>query len=100
MLLNKASIPVVPLKECRKFYGKYKPISRGQTCAGGYKGRDSCSGDSGGPLQYIATTGRSPRYVLDGIVSYGPTQCGIDGRPAIYTDVKEYVVWILDNMES
>ncbi|XP_044272428.1 phenoloxidase-activating factor 3-like [Tribolium madens] len=99
MILSKVSIPIVPLKECQKLYGKFKPISKGQICAGGYKGRDSCSGDSGGPLQYITSLGPTQRYVQEGIVSYGPSQCGINGRPAIYTDVKEYMSWILDTIE-
>ncbi|KAJ3647659.1 hypothetical protein Zmor_019524 [Zophobas morio] len=98
MILKKVSVPVVRLSACRRAYGKQILHPKKQICAGGHEGKDSCSGDSGGPLQYIAATGGSQRYVQDGIVSYGPKQCGLEDWPGIYTNVKEYMSWILDNI--
>lgn len=58
-------------------------------CAGSRDGRDTCIGDSGGPLtRYIGN-----RRVLVGIVSYG-RGCGIKGLPGIYTRVSKYSPWI------
>jgi len=39
--------------------------------------KDSCAGDSGGPL-YCTYKGETALY---GIVSYGPQECGTDGVP-------------------
>lgn len=49
--------------------------------------KDSCTGDSGGPL---AQSYNGSYYVL-GIVSYGPTACTGNG---IYTRVNAYLDWI------
>lgn len=55
--------------------------------------RDSCGGDSGGPLQ-IQLNGN---YYLIGIVSFGP-QCGRTLLPSVYTRVSFYLDWILENI--
>lgn len=69
-------------------------------CAGGVKGKDSCSGDSGGPLLYVSQNGKKQRYMQQGIVSYGSQDCAIGGYPTIYTKVSYYIDWILDNIHS
>lgn len=58
--------------------------------------KDSCRGDSGGPLMQIANSEYGLRYYLVGIVSYGHRQCGI--APAVYTKVSAYMSFILDEM--
>ncbi|XP_077283554.1 phenoloxidase-activating factor 3-like isoform X2 [Arctopsyche grandis] len=63
-------------------------------CAGGEANKDSCAGDSGGPLMY----NRENRYDLVGIVSSGPSPCGQRDRPAIYTKVFEFKDWILSQL--
>lgn len=42
------------------------------------------------------------KVVQLGIVAAGHSECGqgISGYPGIYTDVKYYMEWILDNMEE
>ncbi|CAG9568533.1 unnamed protein product [Danaus chrysippus] len=62
-----------------------------QICAGGEGGRDTCSGDSGGPLMY-----ETPNHTYEavGIVSYGSRDCGKEGEPAVYTYVYKYLPWI------
>ena len=42
------------------------------------------------------------KVVQLGIVAAGHSECGqgISGFPGIYTDVKFYMDWILDNMEK
>lgn len=34
------------------------------------------------------------RWMIEGIVSFGATQCGTKGLPGIYTRVAPYVAWI------
>lgn len=69
-------------------------------CAGGNKGEDTCSGDSGGPLMDSKLIGAQMRKTVVGIVSFGPGTCGIEDQPAVYTKVSEFLDWILDNMKS
>ncbi|XP_032521806.2 phenoloxidase-activating enzyme-like [Danaus plexippus] len=68
-----------------------EPYPIHQICAGGEGGRDTCSGDSGGPLMYETP---SHRYEAVGIVSYGSRDCGKEGEPAVYTYVYNYLPWI------
>lgn len=58
-------------------------------CAGD-PGYDSCQGDSGGPLIDPITD------TLLGIVSWGPSQCGINSSNAygVYTNVYNLIDWI------
>lgn len=60
--------------------------------------KDSCSGDSGGPLMVEDEINDVYRIVQYGIVSYGPLQCG-SLFPGVYTNVSSYVKWILDNIK-
>jgi len=100
-ILQKLEVPVIPAEECyRMFRQKLRPADT-QICAGGERDKDSCKGDSGGPLYFktIAGTGDrpsedniTPTYVL-GIVSFGSRNCG-SGTPGIYTNVREYMPWI------
>jgi secreted trypsin-like serine protease len=38
------------------------------------------------------------RYVLLGIVSFGPRSCGLANFPGVYTQVSSYIEWILQNI--
>lgn len=62
---------------------------RTMICAGSAKGRDSCNGDSGGPM----TRAQGRERVLVGLVSWG-IGCGLRGKPGIYTRVDAYLAWI------
>jgi len=66
-------------------------LNAGQLCAGGDLGKDTCRGDSGGPLMYF--NGNS--WIIYGIVSIGPKICGQKNFPAIYTKVSYFTDWIL-----
>ncbi|KAK6630239.1 hypothetical protein RUM43_014938 [Polyplax serrata] len=100
-VLLKATLPIVSRPECLRAYKNKVPITDTQICAGGEAGKDSCSGDSGGPLQVIELNHLGePAYVQKGIVSFGPRNCGTEGIPAVYTRVSRYVDWILMNLKN
>ena len=58
-------------------------------------GRDSCKGDSGGPLISTSTNGNT--MYLMGLVAFGTTQCAT-GSPGVYTNVQHYIGWIRQNL--
>lgn len=76
----------------------YKPsgvtLRDTQLCAGGLRGKDTCSGDSGGPLMKRIGS----NYFLFGIVSFGPNKCGTKDVPGVYTNVAKYVDWVERNI--
>ena len=87
--LQKVEVPVVNPEVCQETYTVYnKDIL---LCAGGVPGKDSCGGDSGGPLIYRTFLDR-PWYQI-GIVSYGKRFCG-SSSPAVYTYVPHFISWI------
>lgn len=90
---------MVPKANCTQIYSKYGvALLNSQVCAGGVSKKDSCTGDSGGPLMAPDRTHTEERIVLYGIVSFGPTQCGVGNIPGIYTRVADYIEWISGNI--
>lgn len=91
-------LPYISLEECQPAYNVPKrrvTLWGGQVCAGGEKGKDSCKGDSGGPLMYS----EGSTFEVVGIVSFGPTPCGLENIPGVYTKVFEYLPWIRSNIQ-
>lgn len=83
LLLEKVDVRIISNAECNKQYSSR--ITEGMLCAGDGDGKDSCSGDSGGPL--IAND------VLVGIVSWGG-KCGLNS--GVYTRVSYVQDYIND----
>lgn len=69
-----------------------KGIIGGQLCIGALKKGDTCTGDSGGPVQVIRQNRGCLWYVV-GLTSKG-CSCGTKNTPAIYTRVASYIDWI------
>ncbi|XP_061300346.1 serine protease 33 [Pezoporus flaviventris] len=96
--LQELEVPVLALSTCRRLYGidmgralPPRAIHADMVCAGYAEGqRDTCKGDSGGPLSCRAGGGR---WALAGVVSWGQG-CGVPNRPGVYTRVSAYVTWI------
>lgn len=88
-------------QDCQKAYAADRrvKITEKQICAGGKSKKDSCPGDSGGPMQLPGYVNDDVRYVQQGVVSFGPRECGLEGYPGVYTRVAYYMDWILDNMK-
>jgi len=76
--------------------GKYFDSSM-HTCAGWPEGRkDSCSGDSGGPLICVS---KDNQPVLWGLTSFG-IRCGERNSPGVYARVEKYMNWVAEVVEK
>nr|XP_012292998.1 granzyme K [Aotus nancymaae] len=91
--LQEVTVTVLSRKLCnsQSYYNHDPYISQDMVCAGDAKGqKDSCKGDSGGPLIC--------KGVFHAIVS-GGDQCGVAKKPGIYTLLtKKYQNWIKSNL--
>ncbi|XP_059476937.1 trypsin-1-like [Neocloeon triangulifer] len=88
-ILQKVDIPVVDQKFCTDVWWEVNDIYPYQICAGD-TGKDSCNGDSGGPLYKDG--------VLYGIVSWGSSACGEPDLPGVYTRVSYFRDWIYNQI--
>jgi secreted trypsin-like serine protease len=93
----KVNVDVVPLIMCQSVYRRENLWTK-QLCAGGVEGKDSCNGDSGGPLMKDVTDNINQYFYIAGVVSFGPSRCGTKDKPGVYTKVSEYVDWILETL--
>ena len=59
--------------------------------------KDSCGGDSGGPVVYRPNINSNFHQV--GIVSFGSRICG-KRIPGVYTKISSFLNWIDDNLEE
>jgi len=88
--LLKLEVPVVGRDVCNEFVSYNGDITTDMICAGYKEGvKDSCSGDSGGPL-FVKDDGK---YGLIGIVSFGDG-CAQPDKYGVYTRVASYESWI------
>ncbi|ERL85365.1 serine protease easter isoform X1 [Dendroctonus ponderosae] len=96
----KLEVPVENEEKCFQTYRKaHIRLGASQLCAGGKKGRDSCTGDSGGPLMGVeATAEGNVNWYSVGVVSFGRSPCGLKNWPGVYTKVANYVPWIVSNL--
>lgn len=100
--LRQVGLQVKPQAECRKKVRSAASrggLGAGVICAGAgdLESKDSCSGDSGGPM----TRAQGREQVLVGLVSWG-SGCGMMGRPGIYANITEPAIqkWIKRAMDS
>ncbi|XP_037789183.1 LOW QUALITY PROTEIN: phenoloxidase-activating factor 3-like [Penaeus monodon] len=95
-VLQQVQLPIQELNYCDRLRIAY-PDPRMALCAGG-EGRDTCRGDSGGPLTLDSSDGK--RSFVVGITSLGPKVCGSADTQGIYTNVVFYTPWILETIEE
>lgn len=82
-VLQVVTVPLITTATCQSnYYGS--AISARMICAGA-AGKDTCTGDSGGPLIVNG--------LQVGIVSWGDI-CGQASTPGVYTKVTEFLTWI------
>ncbi|XP_023941049.2 CLIP domain-containing serine protease B4 [Bicyclus anynana] len=101
MVKRKVDIEAVPMDVCRAAL-PYIPESSSQSliCAGGRQGKDSCSGDSGGPLMREVKENYKANWFLYGVTSFGSKRCGSAGIPGVYTRVTVYMDWIRNIVQT
>jgi secreted trypsin-like serine protease len=100
--LHKVEVDVIDQAECKSVYQALQvpdfAIGETEICATSPEGgKDSCFGDSGGPL--IVAAGNDKGYSQVGIVRWGP-QCGNPLYPGVYTRVSSFADWIKQNMSG
>lgn len=88
--LQSTKVPIVNKNECKKEYKKEAEITASMFCASG-KGKDTCSGDSGGGAYYNDT--------LVGITSFG-YGCARANFPGVYTKIPYTRSWIEDTVAA
>ncbi|XP_018324135.1 trypsin 3A1-like [Agrilus planipennis] len=88
-VLQAVSVPVIAQDRCRSMLNLTEEYLTERMLCAGYDegGKDSCSGDSGGPMVANNT--------LIGIVSWG-RGCGRRGSPGVYTNVTDIRQYIRD----
>ncbi|CAL4121453.1 unnamed protein product, partial [Meganyctiphanes norvegica] len=93
-VLQEVEIPVVGQEECDSRHADIPIKPEIEICAAPFDGgRDTCTGDSGGPLLVQV----NKRWAVIGLVSWGPTRCG-SGLPGVYTRVDGFLDWIWDQI--
>jgi len=102
--LQKLNVPLFPGDKCVDVYKSRGGIldPQSQMCAGGEAGKDSCVGDSGSALmrEEKVEFSRLRRWRLLAVVSFGPRKCGTSGVPGVYTRMRHYLDWILENTHA
>lgn len=95
--LRHVQISVVDNPTCKSIFSSYgATINDDILCAGVLAGgKDSCGGDSGGPLMLPL----EKKYYIIGVVSYGK-KCAEVGFPGVYTRVTRYIQWISENIRD
>lgn len=86
-------LDILTYDECSLSYHETsQSIIESQLCAHTVEGgKDTCHGDSGGPLQ-VTTEDHNCVYYLVGVTSFG-FSCG-GPVPGVYTKVSAYLDWV------
>jgi len=102
-VLHEVMVPIADHKDCGAGWERYlnydvwlddpEIIIESMICTGFEKlGRDSCYGDSGGPL--MIRRGADQPWLQVGIVSFGAPGCSSSSLYEVYTRVSSFVEWI------
>ncbi|CAI6356349.1 unnamed protein product [Macrosiphum euphorbiae] len=93
-ILQEVQVPIIENQVCQDMFetaGHTKSILSSFLCAGYANGqRDSCEGDSGGPLMIEKDNGR---WTLIGTVSHG-IKCAAPYLPGVYMRTTYYKPWL------
>ena len=90
--LRGVHLPLINATICRRAYPSW-PITRGMICSGAGLGqRDTCHGDSGGPI--VAYNQKRNAWVLLGIIIWGSERCAQPNKYIVSTRVSHYIEWI------
>lgn len=87
--LMEVNVPIISNQKCKAMWKKRNlKITKNMLCTLVDKdGKDTCDGDSGGPLICNGD--------FNGVLSFGDEHCGTPGNASVYTRLtKEYINWI------
>ncbi|XP_054877304.1 serine protease 27-like [Poeciliopsis prolifica] len=100
-ILQEVEVPIVGNNRCKCYYSEmfmlqldFNPnLNLNNFICAGLKegGKDSCRGDSGGPL--MVQLQNSSQWVQAGVVSFGEG-CAAPMKPGVYARVSQYQSWI------
>ena len=76
--LRIVKVPIIADSKCSNMYKGRGKLTRSMFCAGDLKGKDACTGDSGGPAIF--------QNQLCGVVSWG-VGCARNKYPGVYTNI-------------
>ena len=100
-LLHRVDVPLLSNAQCATWLsesGQTDVLYPSMLCAGYLNGgKDSCRGDSGGPL-FVRAGGVDGPFVQLGIVSWG-FGCAERKMPGVYTRVSSHVHWLQATMD-
>uniref|UniRef100_A0A4Y0BQ75 Peptidase S1 domain-containing protein n=1 Tax=Anopheles funestus TaxID=62324 RepID=A0A4Y0BQ75_ANOFN len=101
-LLERSLREIVDSIECQKLYTDQAVLlekTSRQICVKQPYGPECKLPLSAAPLQLVQAVQGNSRYVLYGVLSFGPVKCG-EAYPDVYTNVASYVDWILENIRD
>lgn len=92
-VLRQVVVPLVTYRTCTLSYGILTGLLSPRMLCAGYRagGRDSCNGDSGGPLMVFDSA--NSEWVQAGVVSWGDG-CAQPYYYGVYSRVSEFAGWI------
>ncbi|KAM6223594.1 kallikrein-1 [Rhynchocyon petersi] len=83
-------LKLLPNEVCAKAH--IHKVTDTMLCAAASEGKDTCVGDSGGPLICDG--------MFQGITSWGYNPCATPKKPAVFTKIIQYLKWIKETMEA
>lgn len=100
-ILKRVELPIINRDECQARLrdtrlGRFFILDPSFICAGGERGKDTCTGDGGSPL-VCPIHGATNQYYQTGIVAWG-VGCG-DANPGVYVNIPLFRKWIDDEFE-
>jgi secreted trypsin-like serine protease len=107
--LQSVDLQIAPDDNCRKGYPDWGGQNSELVCTGNTPGKDTCYGDSGGPLIWPIPAGQpnAGNYSLLALTSFGvnvlnptSTECGAEGGVGFYTRVYRYADWITNTTNA
>lgn len=93
-VLQEVELEYVDSETCDDGHGGRDEVKEDMMCAAG-KDKDSCIGDSGGPL--IKKGDNSDEDTLVGVVSWG-RGCAEEGVPGVYVRISFFYDWIVETI--
>ncbi|KAM9477575.1 complement factor D isoform 2-T2 [Clarias gariepinus] len=87
--LQEVTVAVIKRPTCSRSNSYGESFTANMLCAGSRR-KDTCNGDSGGPLLY--------KGIVVGITSNGGRSCGSTRKPGLYTIISRYDDWITRTM--